>query len=384
MTIAYSRVLKHGLLALTVSLLIACSKENVNKPVKLEKLNDKVKIERLWKRSVGSGDDELMLQLSPVIKENYIYTIDVEGALKALDRSTGKEVWKRELNERISGGLGVDDLRLYYTTFQGEMICLDRQNGNEVWRRSLSSEAISAPSSNGRLVVVQTIDGKLFSFETTEGIKRWRYDSVGPILSLRGTPSPVVSQKYTITTFANGEMLAFDNENGNPFWKAVIGLPQGRTELERLVDADGQTVIDGERIYAVAYQGKLVALNAATGAEVWSNPVSSYNGVAHGFSQVYVADADSVVLAFNDQDSNEIWRNEKLKYRRLSTPTVFGDMLVVADFKGYLHFLSLINGEFLARKRPDSDGVMGHMLVSGEILYVYTRSGDLIAYRIAD
>jgi len=229
---------------------------------------------------------------------------------------------------------------------------------------------------------VQTIDGKLFAFDTTEGIKRWRYDSVGPILSLRGTPSPLVSKKYTITSFANGEMLAFDNKNGSPYWKAIIGLPQGRTELERLVDADGQAVVDGERVYTVAYQGNLVALNAATGGEVWSKPVSSYNGVAVGFSQVYVANADGEVIAFNKLNSNETWRNEKLKYRRISTPTVVQNMIVVSDFEGYLHFISQVNGEIVARKYPDSDGVMGDVLVADDILYVYARSGDIVAYRI--
>jgi len=382
MTILRLSTLKLGLFTFFVSLLLACSTDNVNEPTVLEKMRDKVKIERIWKTSVGSGDDELMLQLTPVINGELIYSLDVNGLLTVLNRLTGKKVWTRELEERVSSGLEIDSQRLFYATFQGELVCLDLQNGNEIWRRQLTSEAISAPASNDRMVVVQTIDGKLFAFDTTEGIKRWRYDSVGPILSLRGTPSPLVSKKYTITSFANGEMLAFDNKNGSPYWKAIIGLPQGRTELERLVDADGQAVVDGERVYTVAYQGNLVALNAATGGEVWSKPVSSYNGVAVGFSQVYVANADGEVIAFNKLNSNETWRNEKLKYRRISTPTVVQNMIVVSDFEGYLHFISQVNGEIVARKYPDSDGVMGDVLVADDILYVYARSGDIVAYRI--
>jgi len=282
----------------------------------------------------------------------------------------------------VSGGLGADEARLFYTTFQGEVVCLDRHNGNEIWRRPLTSEAISAPASNGSIVVVQTIDGKLFAFDTTEGLKRWRYDSVGPILSLRGTPTPLINNDATITNFANGEMLAFDNKTGIPFWKAVIGQAQGRTELERLVDPDGQAVISEDRIYAVAYQGKLVSLDAATGSLVWSKPLSSFNGVALGFSQIYVTTADGEVVAVKSSNSNDVWRNEKLKYRRLSTPVVFGNALVVSDFEGYLHFLSQTDGRIIARTRPDSDGVMGEMLVIDDTLYVYTRSGYLAAYRL--
>jgi len=373
---------KLGLFVTILTLLLACGSEVVNKPAELEKMRDKVSIKRIWKVSVGSGDNDLRLQLSPVIKDDLIYALDTEGLLTVLNRLSGEVEWERELEDSVSGGLEVDAQRLYYATFQGELVCLDRYSGNQIWRRELTSEAISSPSSNGRVVAVQTIDGKLFSFDTTEGIQRWRYDSVGPILSLRGTSSPLVSKSFTITTFANGEMLAFDNKNGSTFWKASIGLPQGRTELERLVDADGKAVIDAERIYAASYQGRVVALNATTGSEVWSKPISTYSGVAVGFTQVFVANEDGDVVAFNKLNSNEVWRNEKLKYRRLSAPTVVQDMVVVSDFEGYLHFMSQVDGEIVARKHPDSDGVMGDVLVVDDMVYVYARSGDIVAYRI--
>jgi len=375
-------VSKFWLFATMLTLLFACSSEAVNEPSELEKMRDKVKIKRIWKVSVGNGDNGLRLQLSPVIKDNFIYTLDAEGVLTVLNRLSGKVEWERELDDNVSGGLEVDSQRLYYATFQGELVCLDRYSGNQIWRRELTSEAISAPSSNDRMVAVQTIDGKLFAFDTTEGIQRWRYDSVGPILSLRGTSSPLVSKSFTITTFANGEMLAFDNKNGSTFWKASIGLPQGRTELERLVDVDGKAIIDAERVYAASYQGRVVSLNATTGSEIWSKPISSYNGVAVGFAQVYVANSEGDVVAFNKLNSNEIWRNEKLKYRRLSTPTTVKNMVVVSDFEGYLHFMSQIDGEIVARKYPDSDGIMGDVLVADDMVYVYARSGEIVAYRI--
>ena len=362
--------------------LFACSSEKVNPPTPLEKFWNKVRIERLWKVSVGSGDEQQRLQLSPVIVGDTIYVLDPDGRLYALDRLTGKRLWQKVLKQQVSGALGADTARLYYATFQGELVCLERDSGNELWRQSLTSEAISVPTSDGTSVVVQTIDGKVFSFAAKDGVKRWRYDSIDPILSLRGTPSPLISANYTLTSFAGGELLAFDNDTGKPYWKAMIGVPQGRTELERLVDPDGQPIIDSERVYAVAYQGKLVALDVRSGQELWAKPMSSFNGVASAHAQVYVATAEGEVIAVKDNSGAEVWRNEKLKYRRLSTPVTIANMVVVADFEGYLHFLSQTDGTFLARKRPDSDGVTGQMLVVDDVLYAYARSGDLVAYRI--
>ncbi len=365
-----------------LSALFACSSEKVNEPAKLEKLKPQITVLRSWKSSVGSGDEGLKLALSPYIQGNMIYTVDIEGELNALSKKTGKLLWQRQLTSRVSGGLGGDAERLFLTTFQGELITLDRQNGNEIWRRPLTTEAIAAPTSNGKIVSVQTIDGKLFVFDTTEGIQRWRYDSVGPVLSLRGTPSPLIFEDKVISSFANGEMIAFDANNGRPKWRASVGVPQGRTELERLIDADGSPLIADRTVYAVAYQGNLIAVDVSTGRELWSRRASSYTGAALRGERLYTSLANGDLVAFNAANSNEIWRNSKLKYRRLSQPVVFGDHIVVADLEGYLHFVSQQNGEILARVRPDNDGVMGNMLVSGSNLYVYTRSGDLIAYAI--
>ncbi|WP_231878326.1 hypothetical protein, partial [Oleiphilus sp. HI0117] len=44
--------------------------------------------------------------------------------------------------------------------------------------------------------------------------------------------------------------------------------------------------------------------------------------------------------------------------------------------------LSVLDGKVLARKYPDSDGVMGEMIVKGDRLYVYARSGDIVSYQL--
>jgi outer membrane protein assembly factor BamB len=54
----------------------------------------------------------------------------------------------------------------------------------------------------------------------------------------------------------------------------------------------------------------------------------------------------------------------------------------VVDFEGYLHLLSQVDGTFVGRTRPDSDGARADMLHDGNVLYVYGDSGKLIAYEI--
>ena len=371
------------ILGMLISTLVACGKDKINQPTQLDPgFQDKVLVERLWKRSMGSGDIDLKLNLSSFVSGKLVYTIDGHGYLSVLDTETTKIIWNKDLNESVSGGLGGDAKYLYYTTFQGELVTLNRQTGEQVWRADLSSESIATPSSNGSLVAIQTVDGKLMTFGTDDGKLRWRYDSIGPLLSLRGTPSPIISQRYTLTSFANGELLAFDNQTGQTYWKAILATPQGRTELERLVDPDGQAIIDGDTLYTIAYQGKLVALDVLTGQEKWAKTYSSFNSVAFGFGQLFVTTANGVVISVNPTNGAELWKSESFKFRRLSSPFVYNQTLVFSDLEGYLHFIDVSNGKYLARKHPDESGVMGELNIIGEKLIVSTRSGDLVAYKM--
>lgn len=371
------------LTGLIIAALSACSGNKVNQPTELDPdFKDRVLVERSWKQSVGEGDLELKLELSSFYFDGLIYSIDGTGYLTVLDPQSGKIIRESELGVKVSGGLSGDTRHLYFTSFDGELIAIERETAREVWRARLSSEAISKAASNGNLVAVQTVDGKLFAFGAIDGRLRWRYDSIGPLLSLRGTPSPIISQRYTITSFANGEMLAFDNQNGDIYWKVILATPVGRTELERLVDPDGQAVIDGETLYTIAYQGKLLALDVITGSEKWAKTYSSFNSLAYGFGKIFVTTSDGEVLAINPKNGAEIWRNENFKYRRLNSPFVYQQALVFADLEGYLHFLDVNTGKALARRQPDEEGVMGDFIGLSDQLLVSTRSGYLISYKL--
>lgn len=373
---------RYWLALVVVALLCACSNDNPREPKPLQKIQTEVRLKLVWKRSIGTGDDELQLQLRPAFIDGSVYTVDIDGFVAVTDLTSGKRTHRHDLGEvRVSGGFGHDAERLFYTTFEGELVALKRDDSfTELWRARLTSEALAAPASNGTHVTVQTIDGKVVNFDANSGLQRWRYDSLDPILTLRGTAAPIYVKDAVLVNFANGELLAFEDEDGSVRWKATVGLPQGRTELERLVDADDVPVSNATKLFAVAYQGKLMALDLNRGFEVWSKPASSFNRVAADAEHVFVADSDGVVTAFAENSGEVLWKNDALQYRRLSAPVIFGTTVVVADFEGYIHLLAQDDGRIVGRREIDSDGIMGAMTVQDEKLYIVTRSGDLYCF----
>jgi outer membrane protein assembly factor BamB len=110
--------------------------------------------------------------------------------------------------------------------------------------------------------------------------------------------------------------------------------------------------------------------------------VSSFSGVSQGFGNVYVADEDGTVTAYQRSGQGVRWQQTALAYRGLSRPTPVSSYLAVGDKEGYVHFLSQVDGEFVGRVKADGDGVRADMAAEDNILYVFGNSGDLIAYEI--
>ncbi|GIT39316.1 MAG: hypothetical protein Ct9H300mP8_05120 [Gammaproteobacteria bacterium] len=116
-------------------------------------------------------------------------------------------------------------------------------------------------------VVLQTSDGKLVALERTDGTKRWTFDTQVPILTLRGTGTPVLEREVCSLDF-NWDDRAVDLKTGAPVWEQRVMLPQGRSELDRMVDVDGSPLTAGILLRR-QYQGRLKAIRANDGAVVW-------------------------------------------------------------------------------------------------------------------
>ncbi|WP_415889095.1 outer membrane protein assembly factor BamB [Neptuniibacter sp. SY11_33] len=348
-------------------------------PTPLESFDAEKKVSVLWSTSAGSGMKGKFHQFQPAIDHDAIFAADADGSVTAFDLETGKKRWAVELEQSIVGGVGAKFGKVAVTTDEGEVIVLAADNGNELWRGKVSSEATSATQFNAELAVIQLINGKIVAFEASTGERRWVYDSQVPRLTLRGTSTPIVASDVTFAGLASGKLVALDNQKGIPIWENRVALPQGRSELERMVDIDGRPLLVDGMLYVTSYQGRLVAINPFRAQVVWAQDVSSYRSMAEGFGNIYVSEADDSVQAFDRGSSASVWRQTKLQYRSITAPVSLGSEIAVADRQGYIHFLSQIDGRFIARHKLDSSGVYGDMVVKDDVLYVLTNGGRLAA-----
>lgn len=372
-----------ALLALAV-LVVGCSSTSKKElpPAELPDFKEEVELKEEWSRSIGEGQGDTYNMLVPAVDGDRIYAADVEGLVVALDRLSGDKVWEQELELPVSGAIGAGHGLVLVGTLKGEIIALDAGSGEEKWRARVTSEVLAPPATNGDVVVVQTQDDRLIAFDAATGSQRWIHENTPAVLTLRGTGSPILTDRLAIAGLSSGKVIALDTQRGLPVWEQRVAVPQGRSELDRVVDIDGGLLLSGSTLYVVTYQGRVAGLDVESGRVLWQREASSYVGVAQGFGSVYVSQANGTLEGIDERSSSALWSNDALARRQLSAPEVFSSYVAVGDLEGYLHLVSQVDGRFVARERIDSDGLRARPLVVGEWLYAFGNGGKLVALTI--
>lgn len=356
--------------------------EDPHKPAELIEIDEQVELRKLWSESVGDGQGKGRYRLQPILVDGVIYAASAEGEVKAIESASGRTQWRQRLKIALSGGVGHYKGSLFLGSPDGQVLRLDAQSGELLWQARVSGEVLAPPQGNGRLVVAQTYDGKLFGLDQESGEQLWRYDSSVPVLTIRGTSTPIIDGNVIYAGFANGRVLALNAADGSTRWEARIAIPQGRSEIERIVDVDGTMALNGTELYVASYQGRIAALDTRTGRKIWQRNVSSFYGVSQGFGNVYLAEETGTITAFLRNGQGIRWEQDALEWRGLSKPVPVSSYLAVTDYRGYLHLLSQVDGSFVGRIRPESEAIRANMFADGSTLYVFTDGGKLIAYDV--
>jgi len=370
-------------------------KDNVEPPTPLVEFAPSVQIDRIWTEGVGKGAGMSGARLAPnAAADGRVYAASIDGTVEAIDAVTGRTVWSQRLGGkkgflwkrsdntlRWSGGPSVDGDLLVVGGLDGQVYALSTQDGAERWHTQINSEIIASPAIGGGFVVVRANDGKLHGLDASDGSPKWLFDQAVPALSLRGNSAPLIANGVVYDGTDNGRVTAVRLDDGNELWTQTLATGEGRSEVERLSDVDGNMVSDGATLYAIGYRGQIAALALDSGRPVWQRDLSSYAGAAVSGNTVVAVDADGNVWAFDRETGANLWKQDQLKYRWLSAPAIQGDTVVVGDSEGFVHWLSLSEGKFVARQRLGRKPIEGAPVVAGDVVYVEDIRGHIGAYR---
>lgn len=337
--------------------------------------------EKLWSSDIGDGVGHYFSKLKPVFAYDAIYLASRDGEVKALSPETGKKIWDVELDSnqplRLSGGLSAAGNQLFVGSENGVIYALNAQSGETVWSSKVEGEVLSTPVTDGGLVMVNTSEGHLIALEQASGEQQWTISSEVPNLTLRGDSSPVALSGGVFWGTPSGRLAAAISSRGQMIWQQTIGTPKGATEIERLVDVDAAPVVIGGMLYSIGYNGELVAIDLRTAKAAWKRPYSSSSDMATDGGRLFIVADHDHLAAVDARSGTELWTNNQLENRLLTSPVVINGYLVVGDSEGYLHWIDRSTGQFVAQQFIDESGFAVAPLALSDGYLVVTRNGDV-------
>lgn len=381
------RISKHLVGAFGMALLAGCSTlsslnpfadEPKDVPAKLVELKGSMAVRTAWKLDIGRANDNMF---TPALVGNTLIVAGGEGAIARVDAASGKELWRIKTDKALTAGVGTDGSIIAVGGAKGAVLAFD-MDGKELWTAQASSEVLSSPAVGKGVVVVRSVDNRIIGLDAKTGQQKWTVQRPVQPLTLRLAPGMVVVGDDVIVAQPGGKLLRMDLATGAPKWELSVGEARGATELERMIDMGGYPVLAGGDVCAASYQGRVGCFEVSGTTIRWTKEFSTEVGVAVDERFVFGVDDKGAVHAFSRESGASAWKNDKLAFRRPSTPVSYGRAVAVGDYQGYVHFMSREDGTFLARAATDGSAIRGTPIVAADKLIFQTDAGTVAAIAV--
>jgi len=105
----------------------------------------------------------------PGVDEALVYAGSRDKHLHALDRLTGKPLWKFKTGGRVESSPLVFDDAVVFGSSDGRLYALDKRDGREIWRLDLGENLAVAPAFAAGRIVIGGGEGTLFVIKEGDG-----------------------------------------------------------------------------------------------------------------------------------------------------------------------------------------------------------------------
>jgi len=288
-----------------------------------------------WSQTLPSAplDDILFLDGKLIISMS-------SGVVQAREPVTGEVVWQTTLNTAIVNGPTYDEQYLFYALKSSGIQLIEQHSGKLLNPLTLGHEIAGSPLPQGNNLQLTYLDNVQARIEMNDGRAYQRWSAKLPSTPLPVTATADGNQVYVPVS---GGIVATDgNDTTNPIPWRYAGdlLPFPLT-------------LDGNMLYAATRSGLLLAIDTATGKDIWKRTTRDGKTLP------------GVVLPAT----------------AIAAPLVIGKLLVVRMENGMLGILTKDTGRLIWLYRVPGVhptlkfGVPG---INGSDFYVATSAGSLL------
>jgi outer membrane protein assembly factor BamB len=307
---------------------------------------------------------------SPVISEGIIYFVTDKGSVIAVTPE-GKQKWKYE------GGGSAESPPLVYGNSvitgysDGTLHAVDKGTGRLMWKYRTDNQIVGSANywSTGKSagIVVGSYDYYLHSVDPVTGRFQWKLETENYI---NGTPS--VSNNSIVFGGCDGIIRVVDAYSGREKDTIQIG-----------VYIASSPALSGGKACFGDYDGNLYCLDMLTGKLVWKIPANENSGSilaipAMGKNSVIVGNEDKYLYCYDIITGKQRWKfrtNGRITGSAVITPS----RVIFGSLDGYVYMLDLQDGRKLWSFNTGAP-VSSSPAVVDNRFYFLTGDGRLIAF----
>ena len=357
--------MKKLILPLTLILLASCQtlsnlgitfqliEEDPRAPTELDTSYDNF-LNKKWSKeevtpiiNLGFFDENIKPNIFFDISGDNVYSIE-KNNLRVFESESG--TLKNQLpleSDKIMSGITIGYNSYVYSDNEGNLYVHNLVSGELKWKKALRDIVISKALITSKNLYVQTSSDVLYAFDLQNGDQIWSKKAQAPLLSIRGTSSPVYFEGLIFANFSNGRLAAIRATDGIQLWEKPISTIKGTTELEKLMDSDSPAIAFNDIVFAANYNGSLTRFNIRGGEKVFSVDLSTSKPFILYKDKIIAVTSDDEIIAFDAINGSELWKNSNFKFRRLTSPIIYENYLYFGDVEGYLHKVNRETGSIV-------------------------------------
>lgn len=293
-----------------------------------------------------------------------------DGWLHAV-RADGTVAWELQ-GEGAFGPPTIEGDTIYVGTTGGRLIAVAAANGKERWRYKTEEDLSTRPAVAHGSVFVASLQDTVFCVDAASGAWRWhhRREPKGEGFTIFGAAAALAGPDAVFGAYSDGYVAALDPKSGAARWERRVAPGDGHLDVDALA-------LDGGRLYAAAYSGAVLALDARNGDTLWTAtaPGVSQLAVAGG---LVVAVTPTSVVGLSPSNGATLWTAGLGGGAPAGAPALAGKWLLVPSGGAGLRWVEAASGRTIRVFDPGT-GVSGPPAFAGGRVYVLSNGGALFA-----
>lgn len=363
-------------IVLTWAAFTGCGSRNLYKNTRLEN----PPLERTYVHMTRSESPEAGVEPveygSPVATSDTVYLASETVGIEAYERSTFRRKWALNLKNGVVSEPVLEGGTLYFGGNDGSFYAVDAEFGRVLWKFDTKVPVYGKPALVGGRVYFVSSDDVVYCLDQSNGKWLWHYKRGGSfITTVRGNPSPVLSDGMAYVGFSDGYLVALNAKDGNLKWEQRIH------KGTKFTDVDASVLVDGDRLFVPSYDGELYALNRASGKVLWHIDVGGSKKVLMDDGSLYLASSNSHIYQIAKETGRIGWSFELDQ----GTPTnllMYQSFLAFGSSQQYFYAIHKGDGTLAYRFNAGlRSGFFSTPMQSGNDVFVLSNFGNLYVFR---